>query len=156
MAEVSNEQLTQGSVVIAQVDSLIDHPRGLELPMRHVEVNRLPGRSGQGGDLGHQGRRTPSQSDEGDLPVVVELREVRVGRQLGVEHQMSGAFAVALLPALYATKDLVSLLTVADVGVGVAEEIAFGVPCKESENRLAPLTTPRNVMLFDEWVVPEV
>ena len=69
---------------------------------------------------------------------------------------MSGALAVALLPEADETEDLVSLLTLADVGVGVAEEIPFGVPCKEGENRLAPLTTTRDVMFLDEGVVPEV
>ena len=52
VAEVPDQELPERPVVVLQRDPLVDHAGGLELAVRHVEVDRPPGRAGQGRDLG--------------------------------------------------------------------------------------------------------
>ena len=123
--------------------------------MRYLELDALPGRSGHGRHLGVERRRAPAQRDEGDAQLV-ELGEVCVGCELGIEHQVARALAVFFLPELDEPQDLVSLLALSQIGIGVAEDLAFGVLREEGEYGFAPLAAARHVVLLYEGVLTEI
>jgi hypothetical protein len=86
-------------------------------------------------------------------PHPVQLVEVGVGRQLGVEDEFSGQPAGPLLPELDEAEDLVILLVLAQLPVGVAEDAGVGVLGQERQHPLLPPTPLGDVVLLDQRVV---
>src|SRR6202521_5984386 len=84
-------------------------------------------------DLGKQFWRASAQGEEGDA-CRIEPIEAFVGGELGVEDQMLRHAAMLALPECDEAKDLLGLVALADVGVGVAEDLAVGVLGQEGKN----------------------
>ena len=79
-----------------------------------------PGRCRRSLELLEQFRATLAKGDERDAHLV-ELIEVGIGRELGVEDELLGELAGAGAPELDEAKDLVALVSLCDLGVRVAE-----------------------------------
>ncbi len=69
---------------------------------------------------------------------------------------MARPFAVPLLPEGDEAQYLVGLLSLAEIGIGVAEDLAGAVLGEKGQHRLAPLAAARDVVLFHDRVLPEV
>src|SRR3990167_3230437 len=155
MAQITNQELPERAVVALQRHALVDDAGRLELAMRHLEVDGPPGSSGRGRHLGVQRRGPPTERDEDDAQRV-ELGEVCVGGELGIEDQVARALPVFLFPELDEPQDLVSLLSFSQIGIRVAENLAFRVLREEGEHGLAPLASAGHVVLLDEGVLTEI
>jgi len=57
-----------------------------------------------------------------------------IGGELGVENEVLRRFAVLALPEVDEAENLVGLLTLANIGVGIAEDLGIGVLGQEGED----------------------
>src|SRR5204863_1438789 len=96
-----------------------------------------------------------SQRKESDAQLV-ELRQIRVRRELGIEDEMARLFTVVLLPEAYEPKYFIRFFALSQVGVRVAEHLTFGVLREERQDCFPPLAPPWDVVLLDEGIVTEV
>ena len=69
---------------------------------------------------------------------------------------MARSFTVPLLPEGDEAQDLVGLLALAQIGIGVAEDLAGGVLREKGQHRLTSLAAAGNVVLFHDRVRAEV
>ena len=116
MPEVLNQELPQRPLVVAQLYPLVHHARRLELAVRHVELDRPPRRAGQGRARRQQCRGSTSEGDEG-YAQGVELGQIPIGRELGIEDQMARPCAVLLLPEGDEAQDIIGLLALPEVAI---------------------------------------
>ena len=134
---------------------LLEDARRSILALWQVEIDGAPGGGGQVMDLLEQSRGAAAQGDESDV-VVVEAVEVSVGCELGIEDQMLRRSAVLALPERDEAEDLVGLLAFAEIGVGVAEDVAVGVLGEEGENAGLAAAALGEVVGLDLRVLAEV
>ena len=83
----------------------------------------------------------------------VQLVQVGIGRQLGVEDEFLGQMAGPLLPELDEAEDLIVLLVLAQLPVGIAEDAGIGVLGQERQHSLLPAAPLRDIVLLDQGVV---
>src|SRR3990172_5330705 len=88
--------------------------------------------------------------------MVRQAEQAGVGGQPGVEDQMSGVLAVGALPEGDETEDLFGLLTLADVGVGVAKGPSLGVLGEEGQHTGVAARARRDVVTLEHGVVAVV
>ena len=86
-------------------------------------------------------------------PQPVQLVELGVGRQLGVEDQFLGVPPGPLLPEPDEAEDLVVLLVLAQLAVGIAEDAGLGVLGQEGQHPLLPPAPLGDVVLLDQGVL---
>ena len=70
--------------------------------------------------------RAAPQSDEIDVHVI-QLVEIRVGRQLGIKHQLLRQPTGSLLPKFDESQDFIILLFLAQITVRVAKHPSLGI-----------------------------
>jgi hypothetical protein len=71
-------------------------------------------------------------------PQAIELVELGVGRQLGIEDQLLRISPRPVLPEPSETEDLVVLFALAERAVGVAEDTGRGILYEESQDAFLP------------------
>ena len=152
MPQLGDGQLPERAVVVVQRDPLVQDARGLVRPGGALQLDPSPGRRRGPGDLVEELRGPSPQRDELD-PHPVQLVEVGVGRQLGVEDQFLGQAAGPLLPEVDEAEDLVVLLVLAQLAVGIAEDAGVGVLGQERQHPLLPPAPLGDVVLLDQGVV---
>lgn len=107
------------------------------------------------GDLGDQPRRAPPEGDERDAEIV-QLAEILVRGELGVEDEVARALTCPRLPELDEPQHFLALLPLAEVGVGIAEHLAVRILREEGQDGLPALAATRDVVLLDKRVLPKV
>ena len=130
----------------------VQDARGLVRPRGALQFDPPPGRRRCPGDRVEELRDPSPQRDELD-PHPVQLVEVGVGRQLGVEDQFLGQPAGPLLPELDEAEDLVVLLVLAQLAVGIAEDAGVGVLGQERQHPLLPPAPLGDIVLLDQGIV---
>ncbi len=65
---------------------------------------------------------------------LIQTRQVGVGCQARIEHQVAREFTMLTLPELDETEDLLGFLTLAQIGVGVAKGATAGVLRQEGQH----------------------
>ncbi len=84
------------------------------------------------GDLAEQrGRASPQGNKVDALPV--EPTEIAIGGQAGIENQLPGPLAGALLPKGDKIQNGVILLVLTQTGVGIAKHLGVGVLREEGQ-----------------------
>src|SRR3974377_371246 len=131
VAEISDEERAEAAP--PRTNLLLEHARSAIFAMRNIESDGAPGGRRQSCDLLEQFARTPPQGHEGDA-CFVEAIEPLVGRELGVEHEELRHTAVLAGPEIDEAEDLVSFLTLTDVGVRVAEDLTVGILGKKGQD----------------------
>ena len=79
--------------------------------------------------------RAAPQSDEIDVHVI-QLVEIRVGRQLGIKHQLLRQPTGSLLPKFDESQDFIILLFLAQITVRVAKHPSLGILRYEGQHAL--------------------
>ena len=95
--EILDHNLANGFFVASQMDSLVEQTRVTIDPGNPFQMDLPPGRSGPGKDSVEHLSGTSTQRDEEDI-LLVELAQVAVGGQLGIEDQFLGQSSGPLLP----------------------------------------------------------
>ena len=126
MAQISDGQLAERTIVAVELDPAIQHSRRSVGARDAFEFDPSPSRRRGLGDLLEKLLGPPPQGDELD-PQPVQLAELGIGRQLGVEDQLFGQAASPLLPELDEAEDLIITLVLTQLGIGVAENSSVGV-----------------------------
>jgi len=152
MAQVGDRQLSKRPIVVLERDPLIEDARRSVLPRDVVEFDPAPCGERNLMDCMEHLRRASSQRDEVDVHLI-QLVEIGVCGQLGVEDQLLRQVARSLLPEFHEPQDLVALLVLSDLSMGVAEDSDVGVLRDEGEHALLTTTPLRDVVLLDESVV---
>ena len=132
MTQVGDRHLAERAVIISQSDPAIEDSRMVilaETPSARSGTTR----SRASGRVPASILSTPAQRDEPN-PQPVELTELGVGRQLGVEDQFLGIPPGPVLPELDEAEDLGILLVLAQFAVGVAEDAGVGVLHQEGQD----------------------
>src|SRR5215470_9770820 len=101
------------------------------------------------------GRLSAGAGDENDA-LRVEPVEALEGGELGIKHEMLRRLAVLAGPEFDEAEDLLGLLTLADVGVGVAEHLAVGILRQEGENAGLATAPFRQVMRLNEGMLAAI
>ena len=114
-----------------------------------IRCQSLRGRRGDGGE---QFGAAPAEGDEVDAEFV-EVGEVGVGGQFGIEDQFAGPGPGAPPPLLGEAQDLVVVGGLAEGGVGIAEQARLVVAGDEGEDALLAARALGHVVLFDQGVV---
>ncbi len=86
---------------------------------------------------------------------MVETVEPVVGGELGIEDEIAGRAAVAAGPEVDEAEHGIGLLAFADVGVGVAEDVAVGVLGEEDEDAGLPAAALGQIVGLDLGVLAE-
>ena len=86
MTQVGDRHLAQRAVVIGQRDPAIEDPWMRVLPRDAFQLNPSPRGTGRPVELPHQSLGAPAQGNEVNSQPV-ELIELGIGRQLGIEDQ---------------------------------------------------------------------
>ena len=145
MAQAAHGELADIVGIAGDPDAAVeDHGCAVDAP-DIGEAHLLPVALRAGGDGVEQRSGAPAQRQEVDSHRV-DPREVGMGRQSGIEHQLPGRAAVALLPELDEAEDLVVLTSLLDPGVGVDEQAGVGVASEEGEDALLPAASLGDVM----------
>ena len=152
MTQVGDRYLAERAVVIGQGDPPIEDARMRVLPRDPLQLDPSPRRRRRLVDLPHQTLRAAAQSDEVD-PQAVELIELGVGRQLGIEDQLFGIPPRPFLPESGEVKDLVILVILAQFPVGIAEDASRGILHQESQDALLPPAPLGDVVLLDQGIL---
>src|SRR3984893_10627935 len=116
--------------------------------VRHAEGGRL---SISAISFGARGRRVRKGVAGAIKPI-----EAFIGGELGVEDQVLRHAAALALPECDEAKDLLGLVALADVGIGVAEDLAVGVLGQEGENAGLAAAALGQIVRFDERMLAEV
>ena len=95
--EILDHNLANGFLVASQMDSLVEQTRVTINTGNPLQMDLPPGRSGPGKDCVEHLSGTSTQRDEEDI-LLVELAQVAVGGQLGIEDQFLGQSSGPLLP----------------------------------------------------------
>ena len=151
VAEIRDGELADRAGIVLEGGWLVEEARVAVGAPDVVERDSLPLRVRRGGDGSEQLGAASAQGDEADAELV-EAREVGVSGQLGVEDQLAGSGAGALLPVLGEAQDLVLLGVVAKRAVGIAEQARLVVAGDEGEDALLAARTLGQVMLFGQGV----
>ena len=109
VAQIGDRHLAKRALVIGQGDPPIKDPRMRILPRDPLQLDPAPRGGRRLVDLPHQALGTAAESDEVD-PQAIELIELGVGRQLGIEDQLLGISPRPFFPEPGEAKDLVILL----------------------------------------------
>ena len=152
MAQISSDHLTQRTVVTNQSDAPVEDPRMLVFPRDTLQLDPAPRRAGRLADLSHEPWRATAQGDEFNSQPI-ELIELGVGRQLGIEDQFFGISPRPFLPKLDEAEDLIVLLALAQFTVGVTEDAGLGVLDQEGQDALLPPTPLGYVVLLDQGII---
>ena len=135
VAEILDEELAESAS--QQADLLFMDLRRAVFAIGDIEVHGAPGGRRQVADLGEEFARASAQGHEDDA-LLVEPIELRIVGEPRVEDKMLGQAAMPTFPELDEAEDLLGLLTLADISVRVAKDLAVGVLGQEGENtRLA-------------------
>ena len=122
------------------------------LPRDPLQLDPSPRRLRRLVDLPHQPRGAPAQRDELN-PQPVELVELGVGRQLGIEDQFFRISPRPFLPEPDEAEDLIVLLILAQFTIGVAEDAGLGVLRQEGQDALLSPTPLGDVVLLDQGIL---
>ena len=152
MTQIGDGHLTHRAFVIGQSDPPIEDSRMRVLPRDTLQLDPPPRGTRCLVDFPHQPLGAPAQGDELD-PQPVELIELGVGRQLGVEDQFLGILPGPFLPEPDEAEDLVVLLVLAQFAVGVAEDAGVGVLRQEGQDALLPSAPLGDVVLLDQGIL---
>ena len=133
---------------------MIDDFGVLILPVRHIQVHDPPGRAGDVGDFTEESRGAPTQGHEGNTQLV-ELTQVGVGSQFGIEHQLMRIVALLLLPKLGKAHDLVGLLSFQQISARVANHLAVAGLSQKDQDRLLTAAALGKIVAFDKIIVPK-
>lgn len=152
MAEVFDEELAE--VALSGSDGLLEDAWRAVLALRQVESDGALGEERQGFDLGEESSVAPAQGDEGDS-VLVETVEPVEGGELGVEYEMAGRAAVIAGPEVDEAEHRIGLFAFADVGVGVAENVAVGVLGEKDEYSRLPAAAHGQIVGLDLGMLAE-
>ena len=152
MAQVGDGQLADRAVVVLQRDPPVQDAGRLVGAGDALQLDPPPGRRRGPGHLVEQLLGAASQRDELN-PHPVQLVEVGIGRQLGVEDQLLGETAGALLPEVDEAEDLVVLLVLPQLAVGVAEDARLGVLGQEGQHSLLAAAPLGDVVLLDQGIL---
>ena len=114
VAQIAEEQLAEHGA--GQFHRLLEDLRRFVLASRHVEPHAAPGRGRQALDFCEETVGTPPERDERDAQAI-ETREIRVGGQSRIKHQVAGIRPVVLLPEGDEAEDLFDLFPLTQVGV---------------------------------------
>ncbi len=126
VAEIGDGDLADGVGIVLQSGLLVEDARVPVGAPDIAERDPLPGGAGCRGDGSEQLGAGSAEGDEADAELV-EAREVGVGGQLGIEDQLAGPGAGALLPVLGEAQDLVVVGVLAERAVGIAEQACLVV-----------------------------
>ena len=152
MAQIGGDHLTQRAVVISQSDPPIEDPRILVLPRDTLQLDPAPRGAGRLVDLPLEPRRATAQGDKLNSQPI-ELIEIGIGRQLGIEDQFFGIPPCPFLPELDEAEDLIVLLALAQFAVGVTEDAGLGVLDQEGQDALLSPTPLGYVVLLDQGII---
>ena len=152
MPQISNGQLAERTVVAVELDPAIQNARRFVGAGDALELDPSPSRRRGLGDLFEQLLGPPPQGDELN-PQPVQLAELGIGRQLGVEDQLLGKAASPLLPELDEAEDLIIPLVLPQVGVGVAEDSSVGVLGQERQHPLLLPAPLGDVVFLDQRIL---
>ena len=152
VTQVGDDHLTHRTVVIGQRDPPIENPRSRVLARDPLQLDLSPCRLRHLVDLPHQPRGAPAQRDELNTQPV-ELVELGVGRQLGIENQFFRVPPGTLLPEPNEAEDLIILLILTQFAVGVAKDARLGVLRQERQNALLSPTPLGHVMLLNQSIL---
>jgi len=155
VAEIPDQELADRAFVAFQGHSLVDDAGSLELSMRDIQTNRFPSGARHRRYFGDQLGGSASEGEEGDAHFI-ELGQIGVGGELGVKNEMGRAFAITFLPKPHESKHFIGLFALAEVGVGVAEDLSLCVLGEERENGGAFLTAAGHVVFLHKGVFAEV
>ena len=153
VAEILDEQLSVGA--FAKADLLLEDLGCAIFATGQVERDGAPRRCCQLIDFGQQAFGAPAQRHKGD-PGGIQPVEPFVSREFGIEYEVLRHFAMLTLPELDETEDFLGLLTLANVGVRVAEHLTVGVLGEEREDAGLTATAPRQIVGFDHRVFAEI
>src|SRR5580693_1190979 len=152
MPQVGDAQLTERAIIAVQRDLAIQDAWRLIDAGNALELNPPPGRYWGSRDFFDELLRPSPQRDELD-PHLVQLVEIGVGRQLGVEDEFFGKVAGPLLPVGDEAKDLIVLLALAQIGVGVAENPGISVLGQESQDSFLLPAPLGDIVLLNQRVL---
>ena len=152
VAQVGDRHLADRALVIGQGDPPIEDSRMRVLPRDPLQLDPSPRGSRRLVDLPHQALGATTQGDELDAQAI-ELVELGVGRQLGVEDQFFGILPRPLLPEPGEAEDLVILVALAQFPVGIAEDAGRGILHQEGQDALLPSAPLGDVVLLDQGIV---
>src|ERR671915_2162720 len=112
-----------------------------------VEYGVLPFVGGQRLQTAQDRRAAPPDGDEPDA-ALIQFREFRVGRNLGIKVEPLGISACDLLPKLDKAHRLSGLIAPGQVGVGIAQDAALLFLGEEAQYGFAGLATLWQVVLL--------
>ena len=155
VAQVADRDLADRLGVILDADGLVHDARRAVAATDIAEPDALPALGGQAQQsLDHLGTAA-AQGEEGNA-AGLELGQVGVGGQPGVEDQFGGLLAGALLPGIGEAQDLVVLGGLGGAGAGPGEAARLGVAGQEAEDGLLAAGALGDVVTFDQGVVAVV
>jgi hypothetical protein len=153
VAEILDEELAEDA--LSRTSLLLVDRRSAIFAVGHVQGDGTPWRGRQVVDLGEQLGCAPARGEEGDASGIEPI-EALVGGELRIEDQMLRRTAVLALPERDEAKDLFGFFTLADVGIGVAEDLAVGVLGQEGENAGLATAAFGQIMGLDQRMLAEL
>lgn len=121
MAKILNEELTEGA--FSDRDRLFKYARGTKFSCDMIQSYDTPGRSWKFLYFGKEAFVATAQGNEGHAEGV-EACKSGVSGELGVEDQLARQLAgVMFFEEIEKAEDFFGLLTLADIGIGVAENV---------------------------------
>ena len=156
VAEVAHRDLAHFARAEAGQGNALLQDEGVAVAAPDVgQPHALPSRRGLGGERGEDVLGAAAESEEADAELV-QLGEVGVGGEGGVEDEFAWVAAGAILPGGGEAQDFVVLVGLAHGGVGVAEHTRVGVAGQEGEHALLAAAALGDVVFLDEGVVAMV
>src|SRR5437660_82105 len=133
--QIDGGDLPQRSLVVLQVDPLVQHTRRAESPGQRRQGDAPPRRGRPAPDVAQHPPGAAAQGEEADT-TLVQAAQVGVGGQLGVEHPFLRRVPGLPLPESNELQDLVRLVVLGDAGMGVAQDPVTGVAGQEGQDAL--------------------
>ena len=109
--------------------------------VRRVDHRLAPLAGRECAQAAQDGGATPPDGDKPDA-ALVQLRQLRIGYDLGIKVQPLGIDSGEILPKLDKLERLASLITPGEIRVGLADDLAIGLLRAEAQHTGPGFATP--------------
>src|ERR1044072_797981 len=127
--------------------SLIQVLDTLMMAVRRVDHRPAPVAGRECAPAAQDGGATPPDGDKPDA-ALVQLRQLRIGYDLGIKVQPLGIDAGELLPKLDTLERLASLITPSEIRIGIANNLALVLLREEAQHAGPGFATPGEIVLL--------